>query len=43
VKYSRAAIAVLTIALWVSGMAMMFRRNANRSEAQRLDPKRDFR
>jgi hypothetical protein len=36
VKYSRAAIAVLTIALWVSGMAMMFRRNANRSEAQRL-------
>ncbi|HEY4735207.1 MAG TPA: hypothetical protein VIH53_11735 [Gemmatimonadaceae bacterium] len=35
-RYRRGAIAVLIIALWASGMAMMFRRNANRSESQRL-------
>lgn len=35
-KYGRAAIAVLVLALWLGGIAMMFRRNANRSEAQRL-------
>jgi hypothetical protein len=32
----RAALAVIIVALWLGGMAMMFRRNANRSEAQQL-------
>jgi hypothetical protein len=32
----RAAVAVLIVALWSAGMGMMFRRNANRSEAQLL-------
>jgi len=36
VKYNRAAIAVVIVALWVGGMAAMVRRNANRSEAQQL-------
>jgi len=35
-KYSRPAIAVLIVALWLGGMAMMVRRNANRSESQRM-------
>ncbi len=35
-KYSRGVLAALIIALWIGGMAMMFRRNANRSEAQQL-------
>ena len=35
-KYSRPAIAVLIVALWLGGMAMMLRRNANRSESQRM-------
>src|SRR2546430_16107865 len=35
-KYSRGVLAVLIIALWSGGMAMMFHRNANRSEAQLL-------
>src|SRR6266513_2428691 len=35
-KYSRGVLAVLIIALWIGGMAMMFHRNANRSEAQQL-------
>jgi hypothetical protein len=33
---TRAALAVLIVALWVGGMAMMFRRNANVSEAQQF-------
>jgi hypothetical protein len=32
----RAALAVIIVALWIGGMAMMFRRNANRSPAQQL-------
>ena len=32
----RAALAVIIVALWVGGMTMMFRRNANRSESQLL-------
>lgn len=32
----RATLAVLIVALWIGGMTMMFRRNANRSESQRL-------
>jgi len=35
-KYGRAGIAVVIVALWAAGMAMMARRNANRSESQRL-------
>src|SRR5215208_2498793 len=35
-KYSRAVLAVVIVALWLSGMAMMVRRNANRTEAQQL-------
>ena len=33
---TRAALAVLIVALWIGGMAMMFRRNANVSEAQQF-------
>jgi hypothetical protein len=33
---TRAALAVLIVALWVGGIAMMFRRNANVSEAQQF-------
>ncbi|HEX9249628.1 MAG TPA: hypothetical protein VF856_09010 [Gemmatimonadaceae bacterium] len=33
---TRAALAVLIVVLWVGGMAMMFRRNANVSEAQQF-------
>jgi hypothetical protein len=36
VKYSRGAVAVVIVALWLAGMAAMFRRNANQSEAQQL-------
>jgi hypothetical protein len=36
VKYNRAAIAVVVVALWLGGIAMMVRRNANRSESQQL-------
>jgi hypothetical protein len=36
VKSKRGAVAVLIVALWVAGMAMMAHRNANRSEAQQL-------
>jgi hypothetical protein len=32
----RATLAVVIVALWLGGMAMMFRRNANRSETQQL-------
>src|SRR5882724_11295303 len=32
----RTALAVIIVALWLGGMAMMFRRNANRSQAQQL-------
>ena len=32
----RILLAIAIIALWLGGMAMMFRRNANRSEAQQL-------
>jgi hypothetical protein len=32
----RAALAVIIVLLWLAGMAMMLRRNANRSEAQQL-------
>jgi hypothetical protein len=35
-RYSRGVIAVVIVALWLGGMAMMVRRNANRSEAQQL-------
>lgn len=35
-KYSRATIAVVIVALWLGGLGMMFRHNANRSEAQQL-------
>ena len=33
---TRAALAVVVVALWIGGLAMMFRRNANVSEAQQL-------
>jgi hypothetical protein len=36
VSSKRGAIAVLIVALWIAGIAMMLRRNANRSEAQQL-------
>jgi hypothetical protein len=32
----RGALAVIIVALWLGGMTMMFRRNANRSESQQL-------
>ena len=32
----RAALAVMIVALWIAGIALMLRRNANRSEAQQL-------
>lgn len=32
----RGALAVIIVALWLAGMTMMFRRNANRSESQQL-------
>ena len=35
-KYSRGAVAVVVVALWLGGIAMMLRRNANRSEGQQL-------
>lgn len=35
-KYNRAALAVVIVALWLGGMAMMLHRNANRSETQQL-------
>ena len=35
-RSNRAVIAVIIVALWLGGMAMMLRRNANRSEAQQL-------
>ena len=35
---TRAALAVVVVALWIGGLAMMFRRNANVSEAQQLAP-----
>ena len=35
-KSRRAAVAAFLVALWIFGMAMMVRRNANRSEAQNL-------
>ncbi|MDQ6768357.1 MAG: hypothetical protein M3Z54_00015 [Gemmatimonadota bacterium] len=35
-KSKRGAVAVLVVALWIGGMAMMMHRNANRSEAQQL-------
>jgi hypothetical protein len=35
-KSKRAALAVIIVALWLGGMAMMLRRNANRSEGQQL-------
>jgi hypothetical protein len=36
VTSKRGAVAVLIVALWIAGMAMMMHRNANRSEAQQL-------
>jgi hypothetical protein len=36
VKYSRPALAVVVIALWLGGIAMMLSRNANQSESQQL-------
>jgi hypothetical protein len=36
VKPNRAVLAVIIVALWLGGMTMMLRRNANRSEAQQL-------
>jgi hypothetical protein len=36
VKSKRGAVAVLVVALWIGGMAMMMHRTANRSEAQQL-------
>jgi hypothetical protein len=36
VKSKRAALAVLVVALWIAGMAMMMHRNANRTESQQL-------
>src|SRR5438105_255593 len=35
-KYSRGMVAVVIVALWLGGMAMMVRHNANRGEAQQL-------
>jgi len=35
-KHSRGVVAALIVALWLGGMAMMVRRNDNRSEAQQL-------
>ena len=35
-RSKRGALAVLIVALWIGGMSMMMRRNANRSEAQQL-------
>ena len=36
IRFSRGALAVIVIALWLGGIAMMFRRNDNRSESQQL-------
>jgi hypothetical protein len=36
VSTSRGAVAILIVALWIAGIAMMLRRNANRTEAQQL-------
>jgi hypothetical protein len=36
VKPNRGVLAVIIVALWIGGMTMMLRRNANRSEAQQL-------
>jgi hypothetical protein len=36
VKSKRGAVAALVVALWIAGMAMMVRRNANRTESQQL-------
>jgi hypothetical protein len=36
VKSKRGAVAVLIVALWIAGMAMMAHRNANRTESQQL-------
>jgi hypothetical protein len=36
VKSKRGAVAVLVVALWIAGMAMMAHRNANRTESQQL-------
>jgi hypothetical protein len=36
VRSTRGLVAVLVVALWIGGMAMMLRRNANTSEAQQL-------
>jgi hypothetical protein len=36
VKSKRGAVAVLVVALWVAGMAMMAHRNANRTQSQQL-------
>jgi hypothetical protein len=36
VTSKRGAVAVLIVALWIGGMAMMMRRNANRTESQQL-------
>jgi hypothetical protein len=36
VKSKRGAVAVLIVALWIGGMAMMAHRNANRSQSQQL-------
>lgn len=35
-KSKRGAVAVLVVALWIGGMAMMVHRNANRTESQQL-------
>ncbi|MDB4870768.1 MAG: hypothetical protein JWL97_1772 [Gemmatimonadales bacterium] len=35
-KSKRGAVAVLVVALWIGGMAMMAHRNANRTESQQL-------
>ena len=35
-KSKRGAVAVLVVALWIAGMAMMAHRNANRTESQQL-------
>jgi len=34
--FTRAALAVLIVALWIGGLTMMLQRNANRSESQQL-------
>jgi hypothetical protein len=36
VKSKRGAVAVLVVALWIGGMALMAHRNANRTESQQL-------